>query len=329
MTRENQKSKRVFVTRQVPGPALDFLRQEFDCRVWEKEEIPVPRDVLLEEASWAQGIYCMLSDAIDREVIQAAPDLEVISTMAVGFDHIDLELARERGIVVTNTPGVLTETTADLAFALLMATARRLMEANRAVHRGEWKTWAPLYMAGRDIHGASLGIVGLGRIGQAMARRAKGFDLEVYYYSRNRKEEAEEQLGIDYLPLNELLSRCDYVSLHVPATGETRQLIGEEELKLMKPTAILVNTARGSVVDEQALYQALKRGELRAAGLDVFQEEPVDPAHPLLELPNVVALPHIGSASEETRLRMARMAAEDLAAVLRGEEPSFPVTRNR
>ncbi len=325
MSAENGIQKRVFVTRKVPAPALNILKKHFDCRIWDEIEAPVPRDVLLEEASRAHGIFCMLSDSIDQEVILAAPELAVISTMAVGFDNIDVVLAKERGIVVTNTPGILTETTADLAFALLMATARRLIEANKAVHCGEWKTWAPLYMAGRDIYEASLGIIGMGRIGQAVARRARGFNMPVFYYSRTRKKYMEEQNDIHYLSLDELLSRCDFVSLHVPATGETTQLIGERELKLMKPSAILINTARGSVVDEGALYEALKDGVIRAAGLDVFQVEPVDPGHPLLTLSNVVALPHIGSASEETRMRMARTAAADLAAVLNGEKPRFPV----
>ncbi len=325
MCGESQIKKRVFVTRKVPDAALSILKKFFDCRIWDETEVPVPRDVLLEEAAQAHGIFCMLSDSIDQEVILAAPELEAISTMAVGFDNIDVVTAKERGIAVTNTPGILTETTADLAFALLMATARRLIEGNRAVHGGEWKTWAPLYMAGRDIYEASLGIIGMGRIGQAVARRARGFNMPVYYYSRTRKKYIEEQMDVNYLSMDELLSRCDFVSLHVPATGETTQLIGERELKLMKPSAILINTARGSVVDEVALYEALKSGIIRAAGLDVFQVEPVDPEHPLLTLPNVVALPHIGSASEETRLRMARTAAEDLASVLNGEKPRFPV----
>ncbi len=317
--------KMIYLTRKIPEPALQYLQERFACRFWEEENIPVPREVLRREVGEAEGLYCMLSDRIDREVIDAAPRLKVISTMAVGFDNIDVEYARQRGIIVTHTPGVLTEATADLAFALLMAAGRRLIEANRAIYRGEWKTWGPLFMAGRDIYGASLGIIGLGRIGQAMARRARGFAMKVYYFSRRRNMELEEKEGITYLPLEELLKSCDFVSLHVPAIPETTGMIGPKELAVMKPTAILINTARGTVVDENALYQALKSGTIYAAGLDVFAVEPVDPNHPLLQLPNVVALPHIGSASIETRYKMARLAAEDLLRVLNGEQPRFPV----
>ncbi len=318
-------SKSVYLTRVIPAPALEYLQGRCRCRFWEEEEVPVPREVLLREVEDVQGLYCMLSDRIDREVIDCAPGLKVISTMAVGYDNIDVQYARQKGITVTHTPGVLTDATADLAFALLLAAARRLVEANRIVHAGGWKTWAPLFMAGREIYGAALGIVGFGRIGQAMARRARGFDMEVYYYSRSRKKEAEEETGAVYLPLEELLQRCDFVSLHVPATPETEKMIGAPELDMMKESAVLVNTARGTVVDEEALYNALRAGKIWAAGLDVFAVEPVDPQHPLLGLSNVVALPHIGSAGVDTRYKMARMAAEDLVRVLNGEQPLHPV----
>jgi glyoxylate reductase len=315
----------VYVTRRIPAPALLYLKKRFECRLWDEENVPVPREVLLNEVAGAEGLYCLLSDRIDREVIDAAPYLKVISTMSAGFDHIDVQYARRRGVTVTHTPGVLTETTADLAFALILLTGRRLIEANRALYRGEWKAWGPLFMAGRDVHGATLGIVGMGRIGQAMVRRARGFNMKVCYFSRQRKKDLEEKEGILYLPLPELLKSCDYISLHVPATPETVGMIGSRELAMMKPTAVLINTSRGAVVDEDALYHALKSGTIYAAGLDVFAIEPVDPNHPLLHLPNVVALPHIGSASIETRYKMAQLAAEDLCRVLNGEQPRFPV----
>ncbi len=315
----------VYLTRKIPNPVLEYLKKFSVCRFWEEEEVPVPRDVLLEEVARAEGLYCMLSDSIDREIIDAGKKLRVISTMAVGYDHIDVHYAQKKGIVVTHTPGVLTEATADLAFALLLATGRRLIEANRTIYRGEWKSWAPLFMAGQDIYGATLGIVGFGRIGQAVARRARGFNMRVYYYSRRRKIEEERESGAVYLPLPELLRICDYVSLHVPATPETVKMIGARELSMMKKNAVLINTSRGVVVDEGALYEALKAKIIYAAGLDVFAVEPIPAEHPLLKLPNVVALPHIGSASIKTRHKMALMAAEDLIRVLKGEKPLHPV----
>lgn len=322
---ETQVQTKVYITRMIPAPGLNYLQEYCQCSIWEKEDEPVPQEELLKEVADAVGLYCMLSDRIDREVIDAASKLEVISTMAVGFDHIDLDAARERGITVTHTPGVLTETTADLAFALLMAASRRLIEANKAISQGQWKAWAPLFMAGRDVHGASLGIIGLGRIGKAMARRAKGFGMTVCYYSRTRNEEVEEAEGLVYMPMDELLSYCDFVSLHVPANNETYHLMSTRELNMMKPTAVLINTARGSVVDEEALYASLVMGQIRAAALDVFAKEPVSSDHPLIQLPNVVALPHIGSASVETRNKMSYIAATDLVEVLAGRPPQFPV----
>ena len=316
--------KSVYVTRIIPATALNYLQEFCECRFFERENEPVPQEVLLKEVADAAGLYCMLSDCIDATVINAAPHLQVISTMAVGFDHIDVAAAAARGIIVTHTPGVLTETTADLAFALMMATSRRLIEANRAIYKGQWLTWAPLFMAGRDIYGASLGIIGFGRIGQAMVRRARGFGMRVYYYSRQRREEMEGE-GLSYLPLDDLLQFSDFISLHVPATAETFQFMSTREFNMMKPTAVLINTARGSVVNEEALFAALISGQIRAAGLDVFAEEPVNPDHPLLHLPNVVALPHIGSASVETRNKMAHIAAEDMVEVLAGLPPRFPV----
>jgi glyoxylate reductase len=251
----------------------------------------------------------------------------VISNMAVGYNNIDVAEATRRNILVTNTPDVLTETTADLTFALLMATARRITEAERFLRDGKWKIWSPMLLTGQDVYGATLGIIGLGRIGSAVARRARGFDMRVLYHSTRRNEQAERDLGVQYAGLDELLSESDFVVIMTPLTPQTRNLIGARELALMKPTAVLVNTARGGVVDERALYDALKDGKIWAAGLDVFEQEPVPTDHPLLSFPNVTALPHIGSASIRTRIRMAELAAENLLDGLAGRVPKCLVNR--
>jgi glyoxylate reductase len=247
--------------------------------------------------------------------------------MAVGYDNIDVPAATTRGILVGNTPGVLTETTADLAFSLLMAAARRVVEADRYTRSGKWKTWSPQVLLGQDIHGATLGIVGLGRIGSEVAQRARGFGMKILYHKTSRLNEADERkLGALYVPdLKALLAAADFVTLHVPLTPSTLHLIGEDEFAAMKPTAVLVNTSRGPVVDQRALYQALKSGRIFAAGLDVTEEEPIPLDDPLLTLENVIVLPHIGSASVETRKKMALMAAENLLAGLRGALPPYAV----
>lgn len=316
---------KVFITRKIPESALRQIESVCRVEMWEEEDVPVPRSVLEEKIEEIDGLYCMLTERIDEPLLERAKTLKVISNMAVGYNNIDVEAAKKRGIAVCNTPGVLTETTADLTFALLMATARRLIEASDFLRNGRWKTWSPMLLTGQDVYGATMGIIGLGRIGEALARRARGFDMRVLYYNRSRKQEAEERLGLAYTDLDTLLSESDFVCIMTPYTPETHHLIGERELSLMKPTAILINTARGGIVDEAALYQALKQGTIRAAGLDVFEKEPVDPDHPLLTLPNVVALPHIGSASVETRTKMAELAADNLLKVLAGEQPKHLV----
>lgn len=299
---------------------MEALADLEGLEVW-PEETPAPREVLLEKVRDAEGILSLLTDRIDAEVIGAAPKLKVISNMAVGYDNVDVPAATARGIYVGNTPEVLTDTTADLAFALMLVVARRIVEAVDYVRRGMWKTWLPSLFLGRDVHHATLGIVGMGRIGRQVAQRARGFEMKVLYYSRSRKPEVEQDLGAKFVPLEELLRESDFVSLHVPLTQETRHLIGARELGLMKPTAVLVNTARGAVVDQVALYRALLAGRPGGAGLDVTDPEPIAPDDPLLTLPNVVVLPHIGSASYATRLRMAVLAVENLLAGLRGEVP--------
>ncbi len=311
---------RVYVTRQIPEEGLSPVREATDCRVWDGE-LPPPRETLLREVSDIEGLLCLLTDRIDEALLDAAPRLRVVSQMAVGVDNIDVAACTRRGIPVGYTPGVLAETTADLAWALLMATARRVVEAEAYTRSGAWKTWEPMGLLGRDIHHATLGLIGLGGIGSQVAKRARGFDMRILYTSRHRKPELEASLGLEYCPLDELLREADFVSPHCALTPETRHLIGARELALMKPTAILINTTRGPVVDQAALAQALKAGTIAAAGLDVFETEPVPLDDPILALQNVVVLPHIGSASVATRGKMARMAADNLLAALAGQRP--------
>ncbi|MFP7297163.1 2-hydroxyacid dehydrogenase [Neobacillus niacini] len=312
---------KVYITRKLPDRVVDKLKNSFDLRMWEKEEEPVPREILEKEIKEAEGLYCLLTESIDRDLLNLAPRLKVISNMAVGYNNIDVAAATEKGIMVTNTPGVLTETTADLTFALLMAGARRVVEASHYLQRGDWKTWSPMQLTGQDVYGATLGILGLGRIGEALAKRATGFDMNLLYHNRSRKPDAEERLGIQYVSKEDLLRESDFVCVLTPYTQETVNYIDEAELAMMKPNAVLINSARGGIVNEEALYHALKKGQIWGAGLDVFEQEPVPTDHPLLSLPNVVALPHIGSASQNTRLKMALLAAENLIQGLLGETP--------
>jgi len=295
---------RVFVTRRLPGTALKRLAAEHEVDVW-PERMPPPQDVLRERAARVDGLLALLTDRVDAALLEACPDLRVISNYAVGSDNVDLEAAAARGIPVGITPDVLTEATADLAFAGLLAAARRLPEALAAVRSGAWLTWEPDWLLGHDVHGATLGIVGYGRIGQAVARRAEGFSMRI--------------LATPRVPLDELLAQSDAVTLHVPLTSETRHLIDADALARMKPTAILVNTARGGVVDQHALARALHRGEIAGAALDVTDPEPLPPDHPLLAAPNLLVLPHIGSATHTARERMADRAVDNLLAGLAGK----------
>jgi len=316
---------RVFVTRPIPEAGLALLRQECEVTVFpEKDRMPT-REEIIQGARGKDALLCLLTDEITAEVMDAAPGLKVISNYAVGFNNIDVQAATARGIVVTNTPGVLTETTADFAWALLMAVARRVVEADRYTRAGKFQGWGPLLFLGSDVYGKRIGIIGMGRIGQAIARRALGFSMEVVYYNRKRVEpDVEKALRARYVSLDELLSQSDYVVLTVPLTPETRHLIGARELGLMKPTAYLINPARGPVVDEKALVEALRSRTIAGAALDVYEEEPkLTPG--LAELDNVVLAPHIASATTETRTKMAVMAAENLLAVLRNQRPQHVV----
>ena len=315
---------RILVTRKIPALGLDVLRETCDMDLWE-ESTPVPRAVLLREAAEAEGLLTLLSDRIDVAVLAAAPRLRAISQYAVGYDNIDVAEATARGIPVGNTPDVLTEATADMAFALLMAVARRLVEGVDNVRQGKWITWGPEILLGRDVWGATLGIVGMGRIGQAMARRGRGFGMRILYTEPERRPEVESTPEAEYLPLDELLARSDYVSLHCPLTPETQGLIGNRELRLMKPAASLINTARGGIVRTDALVRALCEGWLAGAALDVTDPEPLPVDHPLLSLPQCIVTPHIASASVTARNRMAEIAAKNLLAGLRGERMPFCV----
>lgn len=311
----------IYITRKLPEEAVKPLQDKFIVRMWDEEEIEVPEDVLRVEMKEADALWTTLSDKISRELIETSPKLKVISNLAVGFNNIDIEAAKEHDIIVTNTPDVLTEATADLAFALLLASARRVTEADRVLRGGEWKSWTPMKLTGMDVFGATLGVIGMGRIGEAAARRAKGFDMRVLYHNRSRKPEAEMEFGFQYAELDTLLKESDFVLVFAPLTPETTNMIDEKELALMKETAILLNVARGGIVNEDALYHALKNGVIWGAGLDVFEVEPVPLDHPLLTLPNVTVLPHIGSASIRTRLAMMQMNMQAITDVLEGREP--------
>ena len=317
----NMPKPKVYVTRELSERGLKIIKENFDAEVW-PEYAPPPKKVIIEKAKNVDALVTLLSDKIDAEVFEAAPNLKIVAQMAVGFDNIDVQEATKRSIYVTNTPEVLTETTADFAWALLMTVARRVAEADKYVRAGQWKVaWHPSMMLGRDVHGATIGIVGAGRIGYALAKRAKGFDMKILYYDVIPRPEMEKELGAKPVNLDELLKESDFVSIHVSLMKETQHLINAEKLRLMKRTAYLINNARGPIVDEKALYRALKEGRIAGAGLDVFEQEPTPVDNPLLKLDNVVVAPHISSASQETRSRMAEIAAENLVAFFEGRKP--------
>jgi glyoxylate reductase len=312
---------KVFVTRKLPEKIIDYLSKDCVVKMWEIEDQPVPQAILEKEIVDADGLLCLLTENIDEVLLHKANRLKVVSNMAVGYNNIDIKVAKRKGILVTNTPGVLTETTADLTFGLLIATARRLEESTRYLKDGKWKTWSPMELTGQDIYGSTLGIIGMGEIGEAVARRAKGFAMNVLYHNRNRKLAAEQKLDVQYNELEDLLKTCDFVVVMTPYMPETRDLISYKELSIMKPTSILINTSRGGIVNEDALYRALVEKKIWGAGLDVFEQEPISPNHKLLQLPNVTALPHIGSASIATRMKMAQLAAFNLLEALKQHTP--------
>ncbi|GIV78130.1 D-glycerate dehydrogenase [Litorilinea aerophila] len=315
----------VVITRRIPEAGLARVQEVCQVRQWDSDD-PIPRETLLEWVRGIDGLYCLLTERIDEELLDAAgSNLRVVSTLSVGYDHIDVAACRRRNIAVGNTPGVLTETTADLAVALLLATARRIPEAIDAIRRGEWTTWKPMWMAGQDVHGSTVGIVGLGRIGRAVARRLRGFNCRILYHDVRPRPEVADELGATYVDMDTLLAECDFITLHPRLNASTYHLFDAEKFRKMKKTAILINTSRGPVVDQEALYQALVNGEILAAGLDVTEPEPLPVDHPLLQLPNCVVLPHIASASVATRTKMALIAAENLIAGVQGKPLPYPV----
>jgi glyoxylate reductase len=317
---------RVFVARIIPEEGLGPIREACDADIW-ADELPPPREELLRRVAGVDGLLALLTDRVDGELLdRAGPQLKVVSNYAVGFDNVDVPACTARRLPVGNTPGVLTDTTADLAWALLMAAARRISEGDRYVRGDRWKTWGPLLLLGSDVHGATIGIVGFGRIGQAVARRAQGFGMRILYHDLARATEtAEQEFGATFVPLERLLAESDFVSLHVNLTDVTRGLINRERLALLRPHAVLVNTSRGPVIDQAALHDALRDGVIGAAALDVTDPEPMTGDDPLLELENCLVVPHIASASYATRGRMAQMAAANLLAGLRGERIPTPV----
>ncbi len=310
---------KVFLTRKIPEDGIKILKNAgLEIEIFPYDRIPKKEEIIAGVRD-ADALISILTDKIDREIMDSAPKLKVIGNYAVGYNNIDVEYAKQKGIIVTNTPGVLTDATADLTFALILAAARRVVEGDKFMRQGKFNGWTPMLMLGKDVWGATIGIIGTGRIGQAVARRAKGFNMRILYYSRTRKEEMDG-LGAKFVSLEELLRESDIITLHVPLTPETRHLIDYEEFELMKDGAILINTARGEVVNEEAMLKALRSGKLFAAGLDVFYNEPnVNPE--LFKMDNVVLTPHIGSATERTRRKMAEMVCSDVVRVLRGEEP--------
>ncbi len=315
---------RVLITRVLPEPALEVVRQACEVQLDPLDQ-PLTPAALRQAVIGKQGVLCLVTDRLDAQVLDAATELKVVSNVAVGYDNIDVAAATQRGILVTNTPGVVTESTADLTWSLLCSLARRIAEGDRYIRAGKWRDWTLLLMAGSDIHGKTLGICGMGRIGQAVARRAKGFNMRILYHNRQRLDTAlESELNATWVEKRTLLQQADFVSLHVPLSAATTHFIGVEELRMMRPTAYLINAARGPVVDEAALIQALQQGWIAGAALDVFEHEPHVP-QALQELENVVLVPHIGSASVATRTRMAVMAAENLVAVLRDEYTPYIV----
>ena len=311
---------KILVTGIIPEKVLDLIKKEHEVEA-NKEDRPLGRARLLQSIADKDGILCMITDAIDQELLDKAPNLKMVANCGVGFNNIDVQAAAKRAILVSNTPGVLTDATADTAFALILASARRIVEGDNITRKGDFRFWAPFHFLGQQVTGSTLGIVGMGRIGKAVAKRAAGFSMKVIYNDNCRLKPSEEKsLGLTFVNLDSLFATSDFISLHVPLLPETHHLINKQSLEKMKPTAYLINTSRGPVVDEKALYEALKKNRIAGAGLDVYENEPeLTPG--LIELNNVVLLPHVGSATIETRTQMAQLAAENLLAGLRGEVP--------
>jgi glyoxylate reductase len=310
---------KVFIARPIFDEAIQLLKKDTEVHANSEDRV-LSKQELIANLKHVNGAITLLTDAIDEEVLRNAPGLKVVANFAVGFNNIDVDAATRSGVVVTNTPGVLTETTADFAWTLMMAAARRVVEADRFARGGKFKCWGPKMFLGYDVFGKRLGLVGLGRIGQAVARRAKGFAMKVLFHDNEIPDSIASELGVERVAVDDLLRTCDFISLHVPLTPDTRHLLNDRTFAMMKPTCIVVNSSRGPVIDEKALVRALKQGRIAGAGLDVFENEPAIDTD-LLEMDNVVLAPHIASASHETRLKMCMMAAENLISALKGERP--------
>jgi glyoxylate reductase len=322
---KTREGRRVYVSRPIPEPGLDLLKTSCDVEVKPTDEM-VTREELLEKVKDRDALLCLLTEKIDKEIIETGTNLKIIANYAVGYDNVDVACATRRGIWVSNTPGVLTDTTADMAWALIFSMARRIVEADKSVRAGKFKGWSATMLLGGDIHGKTLGIIGAGRIGTAVAMRAIGFNMRVLYADVRANKELEKEVGAEHVDMDTLLKESDFVSVHVPLMPETRHLIGRRSLAMMKPTAYLINTSRGPVVNEASLAEALQKGIIAGAGLDVYEEEPeINPG--LLKLDNVVLTPHIASGSVETRAKMAIMAAENVIAALDGKTPPNAVNR--
>lgn len=318
-------TQRIFISRKLPDEVIAPLKEKYDVKMWDKEDRPIPYEELVKEVKDADALLTMLSENVNKELLTAGNKLKIVANMAVGYDNVDISSAKDLGITITNTPDVLTESTADLAFALLLATARRMIEASEYVKNGDWKSWSPLLLAGYDVHRKTIGIVGMGSIGKVVAKRATGFDMNILYYNRSRKQDAEDELGAKYVDFDELLEQSDFIVCLTPLTEETKDMFTREAFKKMKQTAVFVNASRGPVVNEKDLYDALVSGEIAGAGLDVFVNEPIDADHPLLKLKQVVAMPHIGSATGETRNKMMKLCVENIEAVLSNKKAITPV----
>jgi glyoxylate reductase len=311
---------KVYLTRKLPDEARTLVADACEVSEWSDELTAVPRDELLRNIADVDGVLTLLTERVDQEFLDAAPNCKVVANMAVGYDNADVAALTRRGVLLTNTPDVLTETTADLVWALMLSAARRIVEGSRVIKTDAWTTWSPMFMTGYDVYGATLGLVGAGRIGSAVARRAQGFGMTVLYHNRHRADELEAATGAQYRSFDQLLREADFVVCLVPLNPETRGMFGAEQFALMKPTSVFVNAARGPVVNEAELVEALERGRPWAAGLDVFEREPIGADHPLAQLANATIVPHIGSATVRTRTAMATTAARNLVAALTGAE---------
>ncbi|MFD2208144.1 2-hydroxyacid dehydrogenase [Virgibacillus halophilus] len=315
----------IYISRKLPKSLLEPYSDRFTFHMWDQEDKPVDKEELLKESKKADGLITMLTEKIDDRFLRENPQLKIIANLAVGFDNIDIMAAKKHHIIVTNTPDVLTETTADLTFALLMATARRMVEANDLIKQDGWEVWSPFFLAGSDVHHKTIGIVGMGRIGEAVARRARGFDMRVLYHNRSRKPQAEKDLPATYVNFDELLTQSDFVVSLIPATEQTKGLFNHDIFLKMKTEAIFINASRGAVVNELDLASALENGVIKGAGLDVFSREPIGSDHTLLALKNAVCLPHIGSATVQTRKDMVRLCLDNLDSYFYGDGPKTPV----